>query len=475
MSARSHLYVPANDLERLTKALGRGADALIVDLEDGVSPTEKSIARENLVSFLNDLNSPVEIWVRVNPEKGALELDLAAAVHANCRGIVLAKATYLAEIQNLDSLITELEKSRSITKPLEVSALIESAAGVFNAQSIATGPRVTRLQLGEADLRADLGTSGVAGETTTQFARSMAVFASAAAGINPPVAAVSTNFKDLDAYRKSSQDFKEWGYFGRACIHPAQIDIANEIFTPNADEIAAAQDILDRLAAAGGGVALDDKGRMIDEAIAKIARRTLATGKQITMAAIKSQDLRDMSGAVDVPIPDSTASVKMHRLHTWENGTSVMIVNFPAGWSRPIEGSYECAEEFFVFEGELHMSGDVIVAGDHTWVPPQSLRIGAFTPNGAIAIAWFYGAPKWNRRESNEGSITQIKTQLDANAFGEIRPEGANGLSGKTIKLPASAYVAPSQCEFIDIANRTWSLYESGSEIKLTDLSLIRL
>lgn len=279
MSARSHLYVPANDLERLTKALGRGADALIVDLEDGVSPTDKGIARENLTSFLSDLDSPVEIWVRVNPEKGALELDLAAAVHKNCRGIVLAKATTLAEIKNLDSLITELEQARGISTPLEVSALIESAAGVFNAQSIATGPRVTRLQLGEADLRADLGTSGVAGETTTQFARSMAVFASAAAGINPPVAAVSTNFKDLDAYRKSSQDFKEWGYFGRACIHPAQIEIANEVFTPNAEELAAAQDILDRLEAAGGGVALDAKGRMIDEAIAKIARRTLATGK----------------------------------------------------------------------------------------------------------------------------------------------------------------------------------------------------
>jgi citrate lyase subunit beta/citryl-CoA lyase len=135
------------------------------------------------------------------------------------------------------------------------------------------------LQLGEADLRADLGTSGTAGESTTQFARGMAVFASAAAGINPPVAAVSTNFKDLDAYRKSSQDFKEWGYFGRACIHPAQIEIANEVFTPSPDELAAAQDIIDRLVAAGGGVALDVKGRMIDEAIAKIARRTLATGK----------------------------------------------------------------------------------------------------------------------------------------------------------------------------------------------------
>ena len=279
MSARSHLYVPANDLERLTKALGRGADALIVDLEDGVSPTDKDLARQNLKSFLADLNSAVEIWVRVNPEKGALESDLDAAVHANCRGVVLAKATTLAEIENLDRLITALETTRGITKSLEVSALIESAAGVFNAQAIATGPRVTRLQLGEADLRADLGTSGLAGETTTQFARNMAVYASAAAGINPPVAAVSTNFKDLDAYRNSSQDFKEWGYFGRACIHPAQIEIANEVFTPSAEDLAAAQDILDRLAAAGGGVALDAKGRMIDEAIAKIARRTLATGK----------------------------------------------------------------------------------------------------------------------------------------------------------------------------------------------------
>jgi citrate lyase subunit beta/citryl-CoA lyase len=279
MSARSHLYVPANDLERLTKALGRAADALIVDLEDGVSPTDKGIARENLTSFLENLNSTVEIWVRVNPEKGALEADLAAAVHKNCRGIVLAKATTLAEIKNLDSLITELEKSRGITKKLEVSALIESALGVFNAQAIATGPRITRMQVGESDLRADLGTSGAAGETTTQFARSMVVFASAAAGINPPLAAVSTNFKDLDAYRKSSQDFKEWGYFGRACIHPAQVEIVNEVFTPNTDELAAGQDILDRLVAAGGGVALDAKGRMIDEAIAKIARRTLATGK----------------------------------------------------------------------------------------------------------------------------------------------------------------------------------------------------
>ena len=275
MRSRSHLYVPANDANRLHKSLSRGADALIVDLEDGVSLSEKDIARKNLSSFFDDLDAGHEIWVRVNPEKGALESDLEVSVHKNCRGIVLAKATSLVDIVNLDLLLTQIEKSRDVKNSLEVSALIESAAGVFNAKDIASGPRVSRLQLGEADLRADLGTSGESGVTTVQFARSTMVFASAAAEINPPVAAVSTNFKDLAAFRKSTIEFKEWGYFGRACIHPDQIEIANEVFTLTTVEIQTAQDILDRLAAAGGGVALDAQGRMIDEAIAKIARRTL--------------------------------------------------------------------------------------------------------------------------------------------------------------------------------------------------------
>ena len=106
----------------------------------------------------------------------------------------------------------------------------------------------------------------------------MAVFASAAAGIHPPLAAVSVNFKELEPFRESTQAFKEWGYFGRACIHPNQIEIVNQVFTPNSEDLAEAKDVLDRLEKAGGGVALDSKNRMIDEATAKIARRTLATG-----------------------------------------------------------------------------------------------------------------------------------------------------------------------------------------------------
>jgi citrate lyase subunit beta/citryl-CoA lyase len=107
----------------------------------------------------------------------------------------------------------------------------------------------------------------------------MVVFASAAAGINPPVAAVSADFKNLDDFRKSTLQFKEIGYVGRSCIHPDQVAIANEIFTPSITELENAQDILDRLNATGGGIALDANGRMIDEAFARSARRILEIGR----------------------------------------------------------------------------------------------------------------------------------------------------------------------------------------------------
>lgn len=275
MNARSHLYVPANDVERLAKATGRGADALIIDLEDGVSATDKGLARSNLKDWLNFLETSVEIWVRVNPEAGMLEKDLEVLASPKVTGVVLAKSSSAEDIVNLHGKLSALESKRGITQKIEVSALIESALGVFNALDIARSSRVTRLQIGEFDLRADIGISAEVGDTTLQYARSLAVFASAAAGINPPVAPVSTNFRDLDAYRLETQLFKNWGYFGRACIHPAQVQIVNEVFTPTQDELSNAQDILDRLMAAGGGVALDSRGRMIDEASAKIARRTL--------------------------------------------------------------------------------------------------------------------------------------------------------------------------------------------------------
>jgi len=267
---RSYLYVPGNDIERLDKSLGRGADAIIVDLEDAIAPDKKDEARVIVKHWLTTVSTAVEIWVRINSAEGMKDLDVEAIKQPAVTGVVLAKTGSIKDVEWLNKKLTGTA--------IQISALIESAEGVFNAQAIAKGPRITRLQIGEADLRSEIGTF-TDDETTIQFARSIAIFASAAAKINPPVAAVSTNFKDFDAFRASTIQFKKWGYFGRTCIHPAQLEIANEIFTPTADEMATAQDIIDRLTAAGGGVGLDARGQMIDEAVAKIARRTLSFKK----------------------------------------------------------------------------------------------------------------------------------------------------------------------------------------------------
>ena len=276
---RSYLYVPADNKERLAKSIARGSDALIIDLEDGVSPAQKSQARQNLNQFFETFDSPVEIWVRINSNPEELTKDLEVAVNVNCHGIVLAKVDSVSNIHNLQSLLSEFESQRGLERPLEISALIESANGIFNAKEIASATRVSKLQIGEADLTAELGISGSASESSKQFARNMVVFASTAAGINPPVAAVSPDFKNLDDFRISTLQFKEMGYFGRSCIHPDQVAIVNEVFTPSASELENARDILDRLNASGGGVALDANGRMIDEAFARSARRILEIGR----------------------------------------------------------------------------------------------------------------------------------------------------------------------------------------------------
>lgn len=279
MFARSYLYVPADNAERLAKSVNRGADALIIDLEDGVSKTNKQLARKNLAEFLAEVGPSTQIWVRVNSEPAELIQDLESAVHDNCHGIVLTKVASVADIENLDSLLTSLETKRGIKSRIEISALIESAVGILNARGIACASRVTRLQIGEADLTAELGISGVGAENTKQFARNMVLFASAAAGINPPLAAISADFKDLEDFKRTTMQFKEWGYLGRSCIHPDQVSIVNEVFTPSKIELENAHDLVNRLSAAGGGVALDANGRMIDEAFAKAARRTIEMGR----------------------------------------------------------------------------------------------------------------------------------------------------------------------------------------------------
>lgn len=275
---RSHLYVPGDRPELFAKALERGADALILDLEDAVAWPRKQRAREAVAEFVGAAPGRAALWVRVNAE--SWREDVAAVVAPGLAGLCLAKAPGAAYVAEVAMLLDELESDRGLEAgAVALSPLLEDAAAVLAAPAIAAAPRVARLQVGEVDLAADCGIDPGAGGAELAWVRGQVVLASAAARIEAPVGPVTTDFTDLDALRTSTDALRRMGYGSRACIHPAQVAVVNEVFTPGPDEVARARDVVagfERAERAGDGVLLDADGRMIDLAVVRNARRVLA-------------------------------------------------------------------------------------------------------------------------------------------------------------------------------------------------------
>lgn len=271
--------MPGDAPDKLAKAAGRGADAVIVDLEDAVPQAGKDAARSAVAAFLRSAPPGVAWWVRINPGRLG-HVDAATVVGPGLAGLCVAKAESAAELVALDEVLGAAESAAgSPVGTTPVVPLLESAAAVVAVLDIARAPRVRRLQLGEADLRADLGVTLGPDERELLFVRSQVVLASAAVGIEPPVGPVSTDFRDLVALRESTTALRRLGFVGRACIHPAQVAVVNEVFTPAPDEVATAADLVARFDAAvrdGVAVCLDAQGRLVDEAVVRSARRLLA-------------------------------------------------------------------------------------------------------------------------------------------------------------------------------------------------------
>ncbi|MFA1545990.1 CoA ester lyase [Actinomadura chokoriensis] len=274
---RSYLYVPGNAPDKLGKALARGADALIVDLEDAVPPGGKDAARRAVAGWLRSglPAGGAELWVRINGgAAGEADVRALAGLPA-LTGLVLAKAESAGQVTAVAGTLDDLGDATTLLMPL-----LETAGAVLDVREIARARRVHRLQIGEVDLAADTGIDPGPEETELLFARSMTVFASADAGIHPPVGPVSTITADPVALAESTERVRRQGFVGRACIHPVQIPVVHEAFTPSEQQVARAEDLLARFeaaTAAGAGVALDAEGRLIDAAVIRLARRTLAT------------------------------------------------------------------------------------------------------------------------------------------------------------------------------------------------------
>jgi citrate lyase subunit beta/citryl-CoA lyase len=269
--ARSYLYVPGSESRKMEKALATDADAVVFDLEDAVAANRKEFARDQVARALRaGLAKP--IVVRVNAVgSGLVEADLAAIAGPWLAAVRLPKVESPDEVRHVADLLARAGCAAGI------QCLLESALGVEYAFAIAQAhERVKSLGLGEADLRADLGVEDDAG---LAYARSRVVVAARAAGLPGPTQSVYTAIGDLDGLRRSTEEGRRMGFSGRSVIHPGQIAVVNEVFTPSEEEIRRAHDLIDRLHAAAaigtGAFALED-GRFVDRAVVEAARRTLA-------------------------------------------------------------------------------------------------------------------------------------------------------------------------------------------------------
>lgn len=275
MIARSYLYVPGDSGNRLARAHERGADAVIADLEDGVAPAAKPAAVRAVREWLSHpAGNDARRWVRVNAGEHGLQ-DLRAVVGPGLFGVCVPKVYGPADVT---AVVDAARACAASGQPLAVMVIIETARALRDLDAIAAVPGLTMLQLGELDLAAELGITPGPDELELLPARSAVVAAAAAAGLLAPVAPVSPDFADLDRFARTTAALKRLGFAGRAVIHPAQLAATHAVFTPSADEVEDATDILRRYDAAlgqGSGVAVDARGAMIDEAVARSCRRIL--------------------------------------------------------------------------------------------------------------------------------------------------------------------------------------------------------
>jgi citrate lyase subunit beta / citryl-CoA lyase len=272
---RSYLYVPGDDERKIEKALAGEADAVVLDLEDAVAPNRKGEARATVARVLgSEPGKPV--FVRMNAVGTELfAADMDAVAGDDIAGLRLPK------VESVEAVRLVAETLEGLRSGATIQCLVESALGLQRAFEIATShERVSGISLGEADLAADLG---VADEVGLLYARSRIVGAARAAGLPHPVQSVYTKVRDLEGLRRSTETGKRLGFVGRSTIHPSQVSVVNEVFTPKEDEVKRARELLDRLedeTASGTGAFVLEDGRFVDRAVVESAHLTLALAKR---------------------------------------------------------------------------------------------------------------------------------------------------------------------------------------------------
>jgi citrate lyase subunit beta/citryl-CoA lyase len=271
-SARSWLFAPGDSERKMEKATAGAADVVIFDLEDAVAEEAKPKARSLVSAFLKaQPEDRSRLWVRINPVPGPNALaDLAAIMPFRPGGIMLPKSRGRADVDVLDNYLSALEvaaeSERGSTKVIVL--VTETAEGMFTTGTYAGAPRMVAMTWGADDLADAIGASENRNADgsyafTYELARSLCLLGAAAAGV-AAIETIQANFRDEAGLRRRADQVRRAGYRGMLAIHPDQVDVINGAFAPHAEELAAAQEIVDRFAANPGAGTIGWNGAMLD-------------------------------------------------------------------------------------------------------------------------------------------------------------------------------------------------------------------
>lgn len=279
MRLRSLLFVPGDRPDRMRKALGSGADALILDLEDSVATAEKAGARTHVATFLHEAAvSSAALFVRINPlDSGVIDADLDAVLPARPAGIVLPKSEGAASIAELDARMRIRGDGGAMILPIAT----ETPRAIFTLGEYAqVRERLVGLTWGAEDLPAAVGALSARnpdGSYTPPYemARALTLFAAAAADV-APIDTVYPAIRDLEGLAEYAGRAARDGFLGMMAVHPDQVAVINQAFTASSEAIEQARAIVDAFSANPNSGVLTLEGKMIDRPHLKKAQALLA-------------------------------------------------------------------------------------------------------------------------------------------------------------------------------------------------------
>ena len=277
---RSFIFTPGLKPEMFPKAISSGADMVCIELEDGIAIKDKDEARKNTFKALESLEvkSGVELVVRVNCQRtkfGLMDLEAVVSSKTNVKAIMLPKVKTPDEITFIDDMLTDCNLNTDLHVIMETNEALESIYDIAHASK-----RIVALYFGGVDMAAELRVPNE--YKNLIYARSRLVHAGASVGVDV-IDVPYLDLEDMDGMKKEAELVRDLGFTGKGSIHPKQINILNEIFTPSKEEIIKAKKIVDQFNVSDTGLVVID-GKLIEKPVLREMQRKILIADKINQS-----------------------------------------------------------------------------------------------------------------------------------------------------------------------------------------------